>query len=58
MNNNPNEYMRNQIDPDMLDDLADPTRAIRGFALGIIFSIPFWGILIALVWMVDRLIGG
>ena len=52
------EYMRNQVvEPEYLKPCVTPS-FWRGVTLSLIFSIPFWGILIALVWTVDKLIGG
>ena len=58
-NNHQLEYMENQLaDPDYYADMRDPARAARGIFWGIVLSIPFWGIIIALVWMANVLIGG
>ena len=41
------------IDPDYIEDLKDPARAVRGIFYGILISILFWSLLVGIVWLAN-----
>ena len=42
-----------QLDPDYIEDLKDPARAVRGIFYGILISVLFWSLLVGIVWLAN-----
>ena len=40
-------------DPDYIEDLKDPARAVRGIFYGILISVLFWSLLVGIVWLAN-----